>query len=72
MHNPPKFVLVSLVTGISAKHFPNVYDPEQSHIIHPLPHTYIAESDLPQSFTWQNVSNRFSRSHWYAIKNILF
>ena len=32
------------------------YPPPSSHIIHTLPHHYIAEDDLPQVFTWQNVN----------------
>ena len=32
------------------------YPPPFSHIIHTLPHHYIAEDDLPQVFTWQNVN----------------
>lgn len=48
--------LLLLITGITAEHYPNLYDPLRSHTIHPLPHTYIAEDDLPQSFTWQNVN----------------
>ena len=32
------------------------YPPPVSHIIHPLPHTYITEEDLPLAFTWQNVN----------------
>ena len=26
---------------------------------HPLPHTYIAPSDIPQSFSWANVNGRY-------------
>jgi cathepsin X len=32
------------------------YPPPSSHIIHTLPHHYIAEDELPQAFTWQNVN----------------
>eukprot|EP00573_Skeletonema_grethae_P005806 CAMPEP_0201695070 /NCGR_PEP_ID=MMETSP0578-20130828/7138_1 /ASSEMBLY_ACC=CAM_ASM_000663 /TAXON_ID=267565 /ORGANISM="Skeletonema grethea, Strain CCMP 1804" /LENGTH=386 /DNA_ID=CAMNT_0048180859 /DNA_START=44 /DNA_END=1200 /DNA_ORIENTATION=+ len=32
------------------------YPPPSSYIIHPLPHHYISEEDLPQTFTWQNVN----------------
>eukprot|EP00984_Skeletonema_dohrnii_P025832 scaffold15012_cov160-Skeletonema_dohrnii-CCMP3373.AAC.2 len=32
------------------------YPPPSSHIIHPLPHHYITEDELPQTFTWQNVN----------------
>ncbi len=32
------------------------YPPPSSYIVHPLPHHYISEEDLPQTFTWQNVN----------------
>eukprot|EP00985_Skeletonema_marinoi_P030832 scaffold34142_cov80-Skeletonema_marinoi.AAC.1 len=32
------------------------YPPPSSHIIHSLPHHYITEDELPQTFTWQNVN----------------
>ncbi|KAL7430642.1 hypothetical protein ACHAXM_002301 [Skeletonema potamos] len=32
------------------------YPPPSSHIIHTIPHHYIAEDELPQTFTWQNVN----------------
>ncbi|KAL7521494.1 hypothetical protein ACHAWX_006169 [Stephanocyclus meneghinianus] len=49
-------LLFLLLSPIAAQHYPNPYPPPSSHILHPLPHTYLSPSDLPQSFTWQNVN----------------
>lgn len=56
--------LVVLMGIANAEHYPDIS--RKSHIIHPLPHTYISENDLPQSFTWQNVNGN---SYLTRMKN---
>eukprot|EP00804_Cyclotella_cryptica_P005779 CCRYP_000103-RB/>CCRYP_000103-RB protein AED:0.07 eAED:0.07 QI:255/1/1/1/0.75/0.6/5/1318/401 len=53
---PSTFKILALLSPVTAQHYPNPYPPPASHILHPLPHTYLSPSDLPQSFTWQNVN----------------
>lgn len=31
---------------------------KRSHIVSPLPHTYLVEDDIPESFTWDNVDGK--------------
>mmetsp|Transcript_7 Transcript_7/g.16 ORF Transcript_7/g.16 Transcript_7/m.16 type:complete len:428 (+) Transcript_7:145-1428(+) len=58
---PPPFSitipsLLLLVTVTRAQDHPIPYPPPVDHIIHPLPHTYLASTTLPQEFTWQDVN----------------
>ncbi|KAL7541152.1 hypothetical protein ACHAXR_010674 [Thalassiosira sp. AJA248-18] len=64
MSSLPAVVITLLLVALSsnkiqpviAQDHPLPYPPPFEHVVHPLPHTYLAADSLPQNFTWQNVN----------------